>query len=487
MTATALYTPAPVQQEFHNLSVDEALFGGSAGPGKSLALLMDPVDQIVLEHERCRAREIQWGRSTGMAIHFRREIPRLEETITRSKSMFSALDPKAKYDENHHKWTFSSGYRVQFAHMKDQDTFLNYRSSQVTALYFDELIEFEEEQYQQMVTRVRSTDRVLQHRLKTRAASNPAPGWVRDYFVQAAPQGRVILKRQVRLDGGEIVERSRIFLPARLSDNPDPVYRRQYEANLRDKPAHIRAALLNGDWYVVAGAFFAEEWDPNAVVVKPFRIPPTWRRFRSGDWGYKSPCVILWWAITPDDELVCYRERTFNAPGMPKKDARDVADAIRDIERANGEWDDRRNRSRLSGPMDTQLWEERGNTGPTMADDMAKAGVYWVQASKGRRFAAAQILNRLRSRGLNGRPGIMFFESCVRCRETIPALGTDPNDPEVPLKGGPDHWYDAVSYACAQHIVPASQVGSAPTNDNDDIEDELEARRSRGRYGYGGN
>lgn len=476
-----IYNPSPVQREFHALSVDEALFGGSAGPGKSLTLLMDPLDQVVVEHKRCDNGEVKWGRSTGWAIHFRREIPRLEETINRSKGFYLDLDPGAKWDSQKHTWTFSSGYKVQFAHLKDQDSFLNYRSSQFTALYFDELIEFERDHYLEMVTRVRSTDPVLQRMLRVRCASNPAPGWVREYFVDPAPQGRVVLRKQIRLDDGSAAERTRIFIPARLTDNPDPVYRRQYEINLQDKPAHIRAALLYGDWYIVAGAFFAEEWTPELHVIKPFRIPRDWKRFRSGDWGYKSPCVILWWAITPDNELICYRERTYQY-----KTATEVAERIKRIEQDAGEWDERRDISRCIGPMDTQLWEERGHRGPTMATDMQSLGVTWSQANKKSRATNAQnVMTRLKSRGLHGRPGIMFFETCKQCVQTVPAIGTSKTDPEEPEKGGADHWYDAVSYA-ATHCALPTEEGKSYLDDEDDFSgDELAARRW-GKYGYGG-
>jgi hypothetical protein len=338
-----------------------------------------------------------------------------------------------------------------------------------TMLLFDELIEFEKDQYEQMVTRVRSTDPVLQKLLKVRSASNPAPGWVREYFVDPAPQGRVVLKKRLKLDDGTYAERTRIFIPARLSDNPDPEYRRQYE-------------MLHGDWYVVAGAFFANEWVAEKHVIKPFRIPRDWRRFRSGDWGYKSPCVILWWAVTPDNELICYRERTFK-----EKTAKQVAEAIKQIEMDAGEWDVQRGSSRCPGPMDTQLWEERGHHGPTMASDMAEIGVNWTKANKKSRATNAQnVMSRLKSLGLNGRPALMFFETCKQCISTIPSLQTDKGTPEEPEKGGSDHWYDAVSYACSHYALP-QEDGKSFLDDDDDF-DELQQARERklGRYGYGG-
>lgn len=478
------YDPTPVQKEFHALSCDEALFGGSAGSGKSLVLLMDILPQVMVEHNRCKTGELKWGRSTGVAIHFRRELPRLEETIARAKAVYYDIDPSAPgWNENSHTFTFSSGYKAKFAHMKDSDSYLNYRSSQFTYLAFDEVIEFEENQYLEMVSRVRSTDPVLIKMLKVRAATNPAPGWVRKYFIEPAPNGRTLLSKKIDLDDGSSTERTRIFIPARLSDNPNPEYRRQYEANLKDKPPHIVQSLLYGDWFVVAGAFFANEWCQEKHVIKPFKIPREWKRFRSGDWGYKSPCVILWWAVSPENEMICYRERTFR-----EKTAMEVAERIKIIEEDAGEWDTRKNCSKLTGPMDTQLWENRGNSGPTMASDMASVGVYWSKADKTSRARNAQnLMSRLKRRGQYERPAVMFFDTCKGCITTIPALSTDKADLEVPEKGGQDHWYDACSYACSSCILPVEESESFLDDDEDEVEqDELSLRRRLGQYGYGG-
>ena len=473
------YVPSRWGLEFHSLQVDEALGGGSAGPGKSLALLCDPFAQIVVEHARCESGEIEWGRSLGWAIHFRREFPRLEATIHRSKLLFPILDPNAKYDAASHRWRFSSGYGFSFGHLKENDSFLNYRSMEWTHLAIDEIVEItSKDVYDELSLRVRSVDPVLSKMLKIRATSNPGAGWVRDHFVEPAPEGRKVLFKDIALSDGTVARRTRMFLPARLSDNPNADFRRQYELSLRDRPPHIRAALLDGDWYVVAGAYFADIWDPSKVVIKPFKIPPGWRRFRSGDWGYKSPCVILWWAISPDGEMICYRELTVNGPKARELlDAHGVAERIREIEMAAGEWDRMRNRSRLTGPMDTNLWMEAGHRGPTMAHDMSKVGVSWYKASKGRRMCAQQLVKRLRQRGYNDRPGIMFFSECHGCISTIPAIGTDPEDPEVPLKGGPDHHLDATFYACSANVLPTGKEDLDRAWDDDDNDDGRNDRK----------
>ncbi len=480
------YRPSKWQQEFHALTTDEALGGGCAGPGKSLALLMDPMAQVVVEHERCRVGEIQWGRSMGWALHMRREMPRLETTIHRSKMLFLAMDPGAKYDEQRHKWTFSSGYQFTFAHCKDRDSFINHRSNDYTHLGIDEASEIEHRDiFDELSLRVRTVDPVLKNMLKVRLCSNPCATWLRQYFVEPAIEGRKILRKTIRLDDGSEVERTRIYLPARLADNPDPIFRRQYETSLRDRPYHIRASLLLGDWFCVAGSYFADIFDPQRVVIKPFKIPAGWKRFRSGDWGYKSPCVVLWWAVSPDGEMICFRELTVNGPKARELlDAHEVALRIKEIEIANGEWNHLRGCSRLTGPMDTNLWQEVGHKGPTMAHDMAAVGVYWTKASKGRRMCTQQLVKRLHQHGYNDRAGIMFFDTCIGCITTIPAIGTDPEDPEVPAKGGPDHHLDAVFYACSYNALP-SGVDDIQQDDNDDIGPRERASGGRGKFrGY---
>jgi len=486
-----IYDPSPWGQEYHALKVDEALGGGSAGPGKSLVLLNDCNDQIVVEDARCRAREIEWGRSVGWALHLRREFPRLEQTIHRSKLIFPKIDSGAKWDAQSHKWRFSSGFQYSFGHLKDNDSYLNYRSNEYTGLFIDELGEIEhEDSYHELVGRVRTSDPVLSGMLKARSMSNPFPNWVRSYFVDPVRKGRVVLSKRVTLEDKTVETRTRIFLPARLTDNPDALFRRKYEANLRGKPKHIIASLLNGDWYVVAGAFFAEEWDPDRVVIKPFKIPQGWKRFRSGDWGFKDECVILWWAVDPEGNLICYRELTLNGRNAKRRyDARQVAIKIKEIEIAAGEWNLRRDSSRLQGWMDTQLWSDIGMSardhGRTMADDMAAEGVHWLKASKGRRQAAQQIIRRLNEQGPNGEPGIMFFENCRGCITTIPAIGTDAEDPEKPADGGPDHWLAATAYACLANPRPTGRE-DVSVYDPDDY-DDAPLPASRGQYGYGGN
>lgn len=341
--------------------------------------------------------------------------------------------------------------------------------------------QFEEEQYQRLVRRCRTSDPVLMGLRRVRAATIPAGNWVRGYFVDPAPDGRVLLQRTLTLEDGTESRRTRCFIPARLKDNPDIAFRRDYEANLRDSPPHIRRALLDGDWYVVAGAFFAHEWRKDVHVIEPFKVPPGWFRFRSGDWGYKNPTVVLWWAADSDGSLLCYRERSWK--GM---DAAEIARAIKKVELEADEWDEGKDCSRLSGPMDTQIWERRGTIGPTIFETMSEMGVWWEKATKNRLQSTQQLLHRLKDRSAEF-PGIRFFDTCRDTIRTIPAIGTSDKEPELPEDGGDDHWLDAVLYACMSRQGRVAEDESRPVWDA--MDDELAAarrkHRRRGRYGYG--
>ena len=492
------YVASAWGNEFHNLRCWEALGAGSAGPGKSLVLLMDPIIRYAIEEQRrcvdkSHQHPLRIGGSSGVALHLRRLLPTLQTTMNRAAKLFPRIDPKVKWKASTYTWTFQSGFQYRFGHCKDIDSWDQFMSEEFCWIGFDELSQFDEEQYTNIRGRVRSTDPVLVDKLAVRAMSNPYykreasagkvrdPHWVRRRFVDPAPEGRRLLVTEVTMADGTTECLDRIYLPAKLSDNPDPVFRRVYEKNLRTMPAHIQKALLEGDWYVTPGSFFGEDWIKGVHTRPPFRIPESWSRFRSMDWGYKSPGCIHWWAIDPDDNLYCVEEFTFQG----QSDV-DVAKVVQDIERRLGLWSGKR--SGISGPADTQIWEQRGNAGKSIAQNFLSKGVNWVRADKRSRATNAQrMLSRLKDYDHNGgTPGIVFFDNCREAIRTIPAIVADANNPETPTDGGPDHWLDSALYACAYASRGRAGVPSVRRRGTDDEEEsDGPGARRMGRFGYG--
>jgi len=492
-----LYKPSKWQSEFHALPHREALGAGSAGPGKTLCLIMDPIYQVVEEHRRCEDKSHPhhqpFGSSTGWALHLRRTRTMLDQTIAITKRIFPRIDRAARYDGATYMWIFSSGYRYQFGHCRDSDSWEQYFSNQYSYIGYDELVQFEEEQYHQINGRLRSTDPVLKHMLKIRAMSNPLmkvesgvsmkdPHWVRRRFVDPAPQGRVTLSRPVQRSDGTIDEVTRIYLPATLFDNPDPEFVRQYELELLTKPKHIRDAMLYGDWYVSPGSYFGDVWNSRLHVIRPFSIPEDWPQWRAMDWGFKQPGTVLWMAMDPDGNVIVHREYNFQG-----KTDREVAIDIRSIERELGLWG--KGQSQITGVADTQLWEARGDNAMSKAQVMAGKGVLWLKADKGsgsRQRGAERIYKRLGDHhGETTSPGLVFFESCRMCIRTIPLIQGTFNS-EEPVDGGEDHWFDALRYGV--DFASYGAVGIPPRMTDDPDEDDELSRLppgGMGRYGYG--
>jgi hypothetical protein len=451
--------------------VREVLYGGAGGGGKTWGLIAYPLRQIQVEHERWKKRETR--QSLGWAIIFRRVMPNLSQTIDRARILYEAVDPHVRFDVQKSTFTFSCGYKVQFAGMEGLKDYFKYKGPEYSFIGFDEVTEFAEEQYIYMGTRLRSPDPVLSKMLWIRAATNPEGEgllWVRKRFVEPASPETVIRTR-IRKRDGSIAYRDRMFIPAKLSDNPH-LDASDYEMELLDKPQHIRKAILDGDWYVTAGAYFEHEWDARIHVVRPFAIPGNWTRFRAGDYGYNKPSCILWFAVDYDANLVVYRELY-----VKRHTSEMLAHRIRELEQDADEWDPERG-SRLSGYLDPSCWSRTGHTGPSIAEEMISLGVRWAPADNDRIAGWQQVRKRLIARG--GKdftvPGVRIFENCHNLKRTLPSLQPDDSKPEDMATTGEDHAADALRYGCMSRQIASVTLAQ---REEEEIEDELAAMRSR--------
>jgi hypothetical protein len=479
----------------------------------SMVLLADPLEQVWVEHIRCLQDEraipdafpqdiktailnnpLKWGYSEGWALHLRRTLTRLGETIERAHRMFPLIDPDVDWNEKKSIFTFSSGFKYQFGHCKDRNDHTNYLGQQYSWVGFDELIEFLEKQYHAIIARCRSGDKVLMKMLKRRSMSNPKlsdakgesvevddPMWVRRYFVDPAPDGNKILRRKITLKDGSVENWDKLFLPATLYDNPDKDFVRQYEIELRSRPKHIQDAYLHGKWDSVVGSYFEHSYNPDIHRCRPFKIPQSWPIFRSCDWGYVSEGCLGYYALDPNEDVLY---KFWDCVFKRKKVTEVVSSIIKPFEQANKLWGPFKG-SMVYGPADTQIWEERGESALSKYQEFVQNGVDWCYADKRSREDNAQrVHERLTAHENFSRlPKLIFFENCKASYQVLSAMQTDPNKPTEPLKGGFDHPYDETSYACAyihgRVIDPPNYKGRVVERDDDEPQDQ-----SRGSFGY---
>ena len=222
-----------------------------------------------------------------------------------------------------------------------------------------------------------------------------------------------------------------------------------------------------GNWGLEAGQYF-KEWRESLHVIKPFKIPAQWIKFRAMDWGQARPYACLWFAIDFDGNLYCYRE-LYGYGGKPDvgtgETARQVGERIASLET--------RDENVSYGVLDSACWARTGVTGPTIQEELnnvliSHRLVSFSKSSKGRLEGANQFKQRLIGNKLKDgsyKPAIYFFSNCLHCIRTIPMIPHSKREPELPDTDCEDHAYDAVAYACMSR--PFSPTRPKPQSQRD--------------------
>ena len=379
----------------------------------------------------------------------RRSTEELRELISVSKQLYPKAIPGIKFMERDKTWVAPSGATLWMSYLDRDDDVMRYQGQAFNWIGFDELTQWPTPYaWNYMRSRLRTT-KASGLPLYMRATSNPGgPGhqWVKRTFID--PQtpnqsfyatdenGDVITWPKGHSREGEPLFK-RKFIPATLFDNPYLSDDGLYEANLLSLPEHQRRQLLEGDWDINEGAAFPE-FNRRDHVIDPYDIPSNWIRFRACDYGYGSYTGVLWFTVVPGSEqLVIYRELY-----VSKVTATDLADMILEIEDEAGE------RIRY-GVLDSSLWHNRGDTGPSLAEQMIMKGCRWRPSdrSKGSRVAGKnEIHRRLQLDDFTEEPRMVFFNNCVQTISQIPSLPLDKNNPEDVDTHAEDHLYDALRY-----------------------------------------
>ena len=161
---------------------------------------------------------------------------------------------------------------------------------------------------------------------------------------------------------------------------------------------------------------------------------------------------MLWFAVAPSEQLFVYRELYVH-----KVLAVDLADMVLELEQDDGP---------ISyGVLDSSCWNQRGDVGPSIADQMIGRGCKWRPSdrSKGSRVSSKQELHRrLAVDEFLEEPTLIFFNNCVNAIAQIPVLPLDPNNPEDVYTKSEDHVYDALRYGLQTR--PRSHIWSERRN-----------------------
>jgi len=423
--------PGP-QSEFLSASEREVLYGGSAGGGKSYAMLADPLHGL------------NDPNFSGLLV--RHTTEELRELIQKSQELYPKAIPGIKWSERKSQWTSPRGGRLWMSYLDKDTDVTRYQGQAFNWIGFDELTQWSSPYaWDYMRSRLRSSAKNLG--LYMRATTNPGGSghqWVKKMFIDPGPSNEPFWATNVETGdtitypvghskAGQPLFKRR-FIPATLFDNPYLADDGMYEANLLSLPEHQRRQLLEGDWDINEGAAFPE-FNRHIHVVEPFEIPDNWPKFRACDYGYGSYTGVVWIAVAPDEQLIVYREMY-----VSKVIATDLADMILDVEQFE---------KIRYGVLDSSLWHKRGDTGPSLAEQMIMRGCRWRPAdrSKGSRVAGKNELHRrLQVDEFTEEPRLVFFNTCSNTISQLPSIPLDKKNPEDVDTHAEDHLYDALRY-----------------------------------------
>jgi len=445
-----IWRPQEKQKIFMARGEYEALYGGAAGGGKSEALIIEALRQVHIPHYK------------GLIL--RKTYPQLTELVEKSKKYYPKASGGATYNETKHMWTFRSGAKIYFGSMQHAKDKEQYQGKAFDFIGFDELTHFTWDEYSYLFSRNRPSGEGT--RVYIRATANPGGvghSWVKDRFITPnAPMQPICEDYSVVLPSGEekIFRRSRIFIPSTVFDNQELLKcEPEYLANLSMLPEAEKKALLYGDWDSFSGQVFSE-WKNDSLhyedrchthVISPFKIPETWRIYRSFDWGYTKPFSVGWYAVDHDRRIYRIRE-LYGCTGTPNEGVRWEPEYLaEEIKRIEAEDENLRGRM-ITGIADPAIFADDRGAGTSVASLMEKRRVYFESGRHNRIAGKMQVHNRLKfdERGV---PMLYVFSTCRNFIRTVPALCYSTTDVEDVDTAQEDHIYDELRYILSEYPI----------------------------------
>jgi hypothetical protein len=437
------------QALFIQCPIFETVYGGARGGGKTDAALGD----WAIHAER-------YG-IEAKGLFVRRTRVALEPTIERAKQIYTPLG--AVWQEQKSRFTWPNGAIIYFRYLDRDADADHYQGHDYTRLYIEELTQFASDvPVNKLKATLRSATGVPTGFRATCNPGGPGHGWVKARYIDPGPF-KIIKETFTSPFDGSKLELSRVFVPAKLSDNPlllknDPLYVAKLQ---QSGSAQLVRAWLAGDWNIIEGAFF-DKWSEARNVVQPFAVPADWLRIRSMDWGSAKPFSVGWWAVVGDDyktaegrtlprgALVRYRE-WYGSTGKPNEGLKLAAETV-------GQGIKTRETETVAlAVLDPAAFAEDG--GPSIAERIRREGVHFRRADNKRvpQAGAQGGWDQMRGR-INGPcdekgeptgpPMLYVFSTCRDFIRTVPVMQHDPNRPEDLDTDGEDHVADEARYAC---------------------------------------
>lgn len=436
------YTPDPAQQRFHDATEFDVGYGGLAGAGKSMALLMDAI------------RYAATYPMMNLGI-FRRTMDELRESIT-SKVMymqrslneqFGARFVQAPYPELH----FRNGSIIHFRYAETLQDTTRRQGGEYQYIGVDERQQVSPDVPGYLVTRIRTGHPGVPI-IGIRSTFNPGDighADLKERYIERTNMGHDVYHvrdpdtgKPMRDSKGELTQQYVRFVPGERSSHINDSYWGQLGAI--EDPV-LRRQLAEGDWDAGGGLMFSETWRRATHVIEPgsVRIPAGAGvlRARGIDYGMTNPFCCLWGVKLTDDLVVIYRE-LYETGLTPNEQAARILESEDTSEK----------HAPLIGYLDPSCWAKYANVSTkygappkSIASDYVNSGVSVMRAHNDRIGGVRLVHDALRVRA-DGLPRLLVYSTCVNLIKQLGGLPRSSINPEDVNTHAPDHAFDALKY-----------------------------------------
>lgn len=394
------------------------LYGGSAGPGKSYWLRWYPIRKMM-----------QWGQQYNLTgIHgalfskdyttlkdrqvskMEVEFPKWLGTVQTTKTDGLGFHLKPEY----------GGHVLLLRNLDDPSKYL---SSEFAIVAQEEVTENDEETFHRLRGRLRWT-------------GIPDPKWI-----GATNPGGIghAFAKKLWIDRNfpeEMKSQADQFIYVKALPTDNPHLAASYLATLDTLPEKLRKAYRDGNWDVFEGQYFTE-WDNTKHVVAPFKIPDTWKRFRSIDPSGRSGITSChWYALDSDGNVWIYREYY--------ETGKDIDEHAKNIKRLSIDADGIEEEY-VYTVIDTAAFAKAGYS-ETTSDIFERHGVTGLVPAAKERIVGWNAVHYYLRWDLSTPPKLRIFSVCVNIIRTLPLAQHDKLKPEDIDTDGEDHALDELRY-----------------------------------------
>lgn len=278
----------PKQREFYAARTMFIGYGGAKGGGKTHAVRTKAFLGALMNE--------------GIRILIMRlTYPALEENHITPLRRLAAKTGAATYNGTTHIMTFENGSTIRFGHWSGEDSEDEYNGQEYDWIFIDEATQFSERAFNFLGGLLRGASPIPKRMYITCNPGGVGHRWVKRLFIDK--------QYKTNCENPEENENPAdyTFIFATVEDNTHMLeHSPNYLRNLAQMPEDLRKAYRYGDWDALGGGYF-KEFQFQTHMMKPFRIPDHWPRYRSFDYGLDLFSCI-WWAVDTDGRMWAYRE-----------------------------------------------------------------------------------------------------------------------------------------------------------------------------------